>query len=71
MCSPRGGAPHNYGRGAETLANLVTHRQRTQCPLADSLFKDEAASGRMDWVLTDWIQELEAADRRMAAHYKN
>lgn len=65
MCSPRGGAPRNYGRGAETLAKLVTHRLRTGDRLADTLFRDETPSGRMDWVLANWVQELEAAESKL------
>jgi hypothetical protein len=67
MCSPRGGAPHNYGRGAETLAALVTAREHSDGPLADTVFADEAPSGRMDWLLAAWVAELDAADARLAA----
>jgi cation diffusion facilitator CzcD-associated flavoprotein CzcO len=66
MVSPRGGAPHNYGRGAVTLAQLVTARHQTGGPLAQTLFRDEEPSGRMDWLLADWIQELERIEARLA-----
>lgn len=65
MCSPRGGAPHNYGRGAETLAKLVTTRFRLGESLSDTLFADESPSGRMDWLLAHWVMELEAAEAKM------
>jgi len=65
MVSPRGGAPHNYGRGAVTLAQLVTARQQTGGPLAQTLFRDEEPSGRMDWLLADWIEELERIEARL------
>lgn len=66
MCSPRGGAPHNYGRGAQTLAKLVLARAALQRPLAEAVFSDESPSGRMDWLLAVWIEELEAAEARLA-----
>lgn len=66
MCSPRGGAPHNYGRGAETLARLVTARAATGVPLGETLFADQEATGRMDWLLAHWVAELDAADARLA-----
>lgn len=65
MSSPRGGAPHNFGRGARTLAKLVTARLSTRGPLAETVFADEPPSGRMDWMLADWIAELEAAEARL------
>lgn len=65
MCSPRGGAPHNYGRGAETLAKLVTARFQLGQPLAETLFADELPSGRMDWLLAHWVVELEAAEAKL------
>lgn len=66
MCSPRGGAPHNYGRGAETIAKLVSARLELDAPLAETVFPDEQPSGRMDWMLIDWVAELEAAEARLA-----
>lgn len=68
MCSPRGGAPHNYGRGAETLAKLVTARFALGKPLAETVFTDEKPSGRMDWLLAHWVVELEAAEARLREH---
>lgn len=65
MCSPRGGAPNNYGRGAETLAKLVTARVKSGGPLSATVFADEAPSGRMDWLLAHWVAELEAAEARL------
>ena len=65
MCSPRGGAPHNYGRGAETLAKLVSARFALGRSLAETVFADEAPSGRMDWLLAHWVVELEAAEARL------
>lgn len=65
MCSPRGGAPNNYGRGAETLAKLVTARLESDGPLAETVFANEAPSGRMDWLLVRWIEELEAAEAKL------
>jgi hypothetical protein len=65
MCSPRGGAPHNYGRGAETLAKLVTARFALGKSLSTTVFADEASSGRMDWLLAHWIVELEAAEAKL------
>ncbi|WP_228479312.1 flavin-containing monooxygenase [Microbacterium atlanticum] len=66
MCSPRGGAPHNYGRGAQTIAQLVAARARIGRPLAETVFADEVPSGRMDWLLPAWVEELEAAEARLA-----
>lgn len=71
MCSPRGGAPHNYGRGAETLAKLVTARFRLGKSLSTTLFADEAPSGRMDWLLAHWVVELEAAEAKLREHASN
>lgn len=65
MVSPRGGAPHNIGRGAETLAKLVTARLHTGGPLAETLFQQEVPSGRMDWLLATWVRELEHIDARL------
>ncbi|WP_339115499.1 NAD(P)/FAD-dependent oxidoreductase [Thioclava sp. GXIMD2076] len=65
MCSPRGGAPNNYGRGAETLAKLVTARFRLGASLCETVFADEAPTGRMDWMLAHWVAELEAAEARL------
>jgi len=67
MCSPRGGAPHNYGRGAQTIARMVTARTHTDGPLADTVFADEEPTGRMDWMLMAWKAELDAADARLEA----
>jgi hypothetical protein len=67
MCSPRGGAPHNYGRGAETIAKLVTARAALGRPLAETVFSGEVPSGRMDWLLPVWVKELEAAEEKLAA----
>ncbi len=66
MCSPRGGAPHNYGRGAETIAKLVLAREAIGAPLAETVFADEVPSGRMDWLLPVWVKELEAAEARLS-----
>lgn len=71
MCSPRGGAPHNYGRGAETLAKLVTARFQLGKPLSTTVFADEAASGRMDWLLAHWVVELESAETKLREHASN
>jgi cation diffusion facilitator CzcD-associated flavoprotein CzcO len=71
MCSPRGGAPHNYGRGAETLAKLVTARSRLGKSLSTTVFADEVASGRMDWLLAHWVVELEAAEAKLHEHASN
>lgn len=65
MSSPRGGAPHNYGRGAQTLARLAVARAELGEPLRETLFSGEEPSGRMDWLLATWIQELEAAELRI------
>lgn len=66
MCSPRGGAPHNYGRGAETIAKLALARQALGAPLRDSVLLDEVPSGRMDWLLPVWVKELEAVEAKLA-----
>ncbi|UVK37881.1 NAD(P)-binding domain-containing protein [Mesorhizobium sp. AR10] len=71
MCSPRGGAPHNYGRGAETLAKLVTARFRLGKSLSTTVFADDAASGRMDWLLAHWVVELEAAEAKLRERVSN
>ncbi len=68
MCSPRGGAPNNYGRGAETLAKLVTARLASDGPMSETIFRDEAPSGRMDWLLAHWVVELEAAETKLRTH---
>jgi hypothetical protein len=65
MCGPRGGAPNNYGRGAQTIARLALARARIGKPLATAVFADEAPSGRMDWLLAAWTAELEAAERAL------
>jgi hypothetical protein len=65
MCSPRGGAPHNYGRGAQTLAKMVSARLLLDGSLSETLFADEVPSGRMDWTLAAWTAELEAAEARL------
>jgi Predicted flavoprotein involved in K+ transport len=65
MVSPRGGAPRNYGRGAETLAKLVTARLHLDGPLVETLFPDEKPSGRMDWLLAAWVKELERIEARL------
>jgi cation diffusion facilitator CzcD-associated flavoprotein CzcO len=67
MCGPRGGAPHNYGRGAETIAKLVAARAALGAPLAETVFADEVPSGRMDWLLPVWVRELEEHEARLAA----
>src|SRR5690606_192034 len=67
MCGPRGGAPHNYGRGAETIAQLVAARAALGAPLADTVFADEVPTGRMDWLLPVWVKELEQHEARLAA----
>lgn len=71
MCSPRGGAPSNYGRGAETLAKLVTARFQLGKSLSTTVFADEAPSGRMDWLLAHWVAELDAAEMRLRDHARN
>jgi hypothetical protein len=71
MCSPRGGAPHNYGRGAETLAKLVTARFQLGQSLSTTVFADEVPSGRMDWLLAHWVVELEAAEARLRNHARD
>lgn len=64
MCGPRGGAPHNYGRGAQTLARLVTARAELGTPLRE-LFPEEEPTGRMDYLLVDWVKLLEAMEARL------
>lgn len=71
MCSPRGGAPHNYGRGAETLARLVTARAELGKSLAATVYADEPPSGRMDWLLAHWVVELEAAEAKLRKYAAN
>ncbi|GAA1469925.1 flavin-binding monooxygenase [Microbacterium thalassium] len=67
MCSPRGGAPHNYGLGAQTIAKLVLARAALGERLSETVFAGETPSGRMDWLLPVWIKELEAAEARLDA----
>lgn len=59
FAAARGGAPKNYGRGAETLAKLVTARRGLSAPLKDTLFPGEVPEGKNDWLLAGWIAELE------------
>lgn len=65
MVGARGGAPHNYGRGAETIAKLVLARTALGMPLREAVFVDEAPSGRMDYLLAAWIEVLEKAERKL------
>lgn len=65
MCSPRGGAPHNYGRGAVTIAKLVEARERAGEPLNDTVFAQDQPSGRMDYLLADWVRLLEEIEGRL------
>lgn len=58
----RGGAPNNYGRGAETMARLVSVRRRLPAPLTQTLFPDEVPEGKNDWLLPVWLRELERID---------
>jgi hypothetical protein len=36
-----------------------------------TVFADEAASGRMDWLLAHWVVELEAAEAKLREHASN
>jgi len=58
----RGGAPNNYGRGAETMAKLVTTRNLLSAPLKETLFTDEVPEGKNDWLLPVWIEELQRVE---------
>lgn len=67
FAAARGGAPRNYGRGAETMAKLVSARRTLDAPLKDALFPEEVPDGRNDWLLAEWVAELERIEDVLAS----